>query len=319
MSQKKLVSIVVPAFNEALSFNHFYVRLSAALRDLDDYRFEIIIVDDGSHNRTVKTVVPELAQTDSRLRLIVLSRNFGKEAATTAGIHAAKGDAIITIDADGQHPVELLATLLSKWEDGARVVVGIRIANQNEGYIKRTGSKLFYRLFNKISGVKIEPNSTDYRLIDQAVQQDFMRMTERNRITRVLVDWLGYEPVLVPFTANAREHGEASYSKTKLIKLALDGMIAHSSYPLYFAAYLGLFILPLALLLGIIMVVDSLVGDPFNWQVTGSAYIVVLMLGLIGILLISQGIIGLYVSQIQSETKNRPLYIIDYDHSIRAD
>lgn len=315
MADAKLLSIVVPAYNEAAGIQHFYQSLTAQLEMLHGYRFELIFVDDGSADHTAQTI-QQLATHDDRVRLQCLSRNFGKEAATTAGIQIAQGDAIMTIDADGQHPVELIGSFLDKWQQGAKVVIGVREANEREGVTKRVGSRWFYRIFNKVAGIKVIPGSTDYRLIDKVVQQEFNRLHEHNRITRVLIDWLGYDRQFITFRAHARHHGEASYSTKKLVQLAIDSVVAHSSSPLYYAAFLGIFILPLSILLGVIMLLDSIFGDPFSWHITGSAYLVVLMLGLVGVLLISQGIIGLYLSQIQTETKNRPLFIVDESRSV---
>ncbi len=317
MTDKTLISIVIPAYNEAVGIEHFYNSLSKVLANLKDYRFELIIVDDGSRDKTA-SVVRELAKKNPNIRFVCLSRNFGKEAATTAGIQVARGNAIITIDADGQHPVELIPTFIEHWRSGKKVIIGVRSSNEKEGFTKRVGSRWFYRMFNRVAGLKVIPGSTDYRLIDRAVQTEFLRMSEHNRITRVLIDWLGYERELIEFKARAREHGVASYDNKKLVQLAIDSLISHSSSPLYFASYLGILILPLSFVLGIALVGDALLGDPLNWNISGSAYVIVLMLALVGVLLISQGIIGLYLSQIQTEAKNRPLFVIDESRSIDA-
>lgn len=311
MSQR-LISIVVPCYNEAAGITSFLQSLSSAVKPIDGYSFEIVVVDDGSSDQTAEKV--HAAKVRS-VKLICLSRNFGKEAATTAGINEATGDAVITLDADGQHPVELIPDFIHAWEAGAKVVIGRRQGTENQQFSKSFGSRWFYRMFNAIAGIKVVPGSTDFRLIDRAVANQFNKLTEHNRITRVLIDWLGYERVYIDFVAPPRLHGTATYSNKKLAGLAIDSLVSHSSSPLYFAAYLGLVMVPFSILLGLTMVIDSLAGDPLGWRVTGSAYVVVLMLGLIGILLISQGIIGLYLSQIQTETKNRPLYVIDSTRS----
>jgi len=306
------LSVVVPVYNESAGLIHFHELLSSQLDKFGPDSYEIIYCDDGSQDDSAK-IIRELSAKDSRVKLLKLSRNFGKEIATTAGLHAAVGQAIITIDGDGQHPPELIGEFLKKWRDGAKVVVGLRTSNHKEGWMKRYGSKLFYRFFNRFMGVKIIPGSTDYRLIDRAVQQDFVRMTERNRITRGLIDWLGYRREYVKFAANPRLHGEAGYSFKKLFKLAIDSVVSLSISPLYISAYIGAVVLPLSVLIGLFMVIDSLVGDPLGLNITGSAYIVVLLLFLVGVLLVSQGIIGLYLSHIHTETQNRPLYVIDKD------
>ncbi len=283
---------------------------------LKGFDFEIIYCDDGSTDQTPLRL-QAIAATDKAVRVLSLSRNFGKEIATTAGIHAAHGVATVTLDADGQHPVELIPRFIEQWQAGSRVVIGLRTANQREGLIKRLGSRAFYNLFNRVTKLQLMPGATDFRLIDQTVQADFMRMTEHNRITRGLIDWLGYERTYIPFRAKPRLHDKSGYSFGKLCKLAIDSVISLSSSPLYITAYIGAIILPGSILLGVTMFGNWLLGDPLRWHATGSAYLMVVLMFLVGILMMSQGIIGLYLSHIHSETQNRPLYIIDREASVR--
>ena len=313
--KRKLVSLVIPAFREAEVIEDFYKSLKPILSGLT-YDYEIIFVDDGSPDDT-GDIIRKLATKDSKIRLLSLSRNFGKEIATTAGINNASGAAIITLDADGQHPAELIPEFISHWEAGYSVVVGVRSANQKEGLIKKYGSLLFYRIFNKTTKLQLVPGSTDFRLIDRSVQQEFAKMTERNRITRGLIDWLGYERKLIYFTANPRMAGKPSYSVTSLIGLAVNSVISLSSSPLYIATYIGLIITPISLLLGLFMLIETIIGDPLGLDISGSAYVVVLMLTLVGLLLVSQGVLGLYLSHIHSETQNRPLYVVNHRKSVR--
>lgn len=315
MSKDLLLSVVVPVYNEAASLAAFHDDLVRMVAKASKSSYEIIYCDDGSTDNTAK-LLKELSEANPKVKILRLSRNFGKEIATTAGIHAAHGEGIMTVDADGQHPVELIWQFVQRWQAGAMVVIGLREANRKEGWLKRWGSRFFYSFFNRVGGVKMIPNSTDFRLIDKQVQADFKRMTERSRITRGLIDWLGYERDFIKFTANPRLHGEATYSFKKLFKLAVDSIISLSISPLYIAAYIGAIILPLSTLLGLGMVVNALIGDPLGLHVTGSAYIVVLLLFLVGIVLLSQAIIGLYLSHIHTETQNRPLYVVDKEKSI---
>jgi dolichol-phosphate mannosyltransferase len=249
--------------------------------------------------------------------VLSLSRNFGKEIAMTAGIHAARGRAIITLDADGQHPVELIPEFIKKWQAGSKVVIGVRVANAGEGWMKRVGSRWFYRLLNRLTGLKLRPGISDFQLIDRVVQQEFARMTERSRITRGLIDWLGYPRQYIEFKAKPRAMGEASYSIKKLFKLAVDSVVSLSISPLYMTAYIGAVVLPLSLLLGLGMFINWLARDPLGLHATGGAYVLVLLLCLVGVLLMSQGIIGLYLSHIHTETQNRPLYVIHEESSVR--
>jgi glycosyltransferase involved in cell wall biosynthesis len=317
-TNSQLISFVVPVFNEAEGLSTFHESLKDCLVKSVGAEWEIIYVNDGSRDDTLEKL-RTLATNDSAVRVISLSRNFGKEIALAAGIDAAQGEAIITIDADGQHPVGLIPEFLDRWSTGSKVVIGLRTSNQKEGLLKRLGSGLFYKMFNIITGVKLLPGATDFRLIDSSVQAEFKRLSERNRITRGLIDWLGFDRDYIKFKANARASGEAGYSFKKLTKLAVDSFISLSLSPLYIAAYMGAFVLPLSIILGLFMLINAVVGDPFNIHATGSAYAIVLLLFLVGILLVSQGIMGLYLSHIHTESQNRPLYVIDKTKSLRLE
>jgi len=253
----------------------------------------------------------KIAAGDERVKLLSLSRNFGKEQATTAGLHAAVGDAVIIIDGDGQHPVELIPKFVQRWQKGAHVVIGVRTANQKEGFIKRAGSRLFYSSLRVFGVPNIVPGSTDFRLIDKQVLSEFKKLTERNRVTRALIDWLGYERDYIDFVANPRRHGTATYSFKKLVRLALNGFVSLSFMPLYLSGYMGVFITFLSFIASIFAIVEKyLLGDPLGWNITGTAILGIMILFLVGILLIGQGLLAIYVARIYTEVQNRPLYII---------
>jgi len=317
-SQQPILSVVVPVYNEAAGLPAFHEALLEAIHQAVEDSYELIYCDDGSTDDS-SNVIQKWHRDNSRIKLLRLTRNFGKEIAITAGIHEAKGRAVMTTDADGQHPVDLIPEFVQCWKDGAKVVIGLRTSNQKEGLIKRFGSKIFYKFFNRAAGMKLVPGATDFRLIDKSVQKEFMAMTERNRISRGLIDWLGYDREYIKFSANPRASGEAGYSFKKLVKLAVDSIVSLSISPLYLAAYVGAFVLPVSILLGLFMLVNAAAGDPLNLHATGGAYVMVLLLFLVGILLVSQGIIGLYLSHIHSETQNRPLYVIDTHKSVGLD
>lgn len=312
--KKPLVSIVVPCYNEEANIEPFFTQLAAVIAADTKHAYEVIYVNDGSRDKTLQRL-HALAKQRKTIKVVNLSRNFGKEIATTAGIHYATGDALLIIDADGQHPPELIPEFIAKWEAGARVVIGVRKSNQREGLVKKYGSKLFHLLFNRLTGRKLIPGSTDYRLIDRIVQREFMRMTERSRVTRGLIDWLGFENDYVYFSARARMAGEAGYNLDKLVQLALDSFISLSLKPLYFSFYTGLAVLPLSVLVALFSIIETVVGDPLHLRITGSAYLVLLVVFLVGLLLISQGIMALYLSHIHIETQNRPLFIVDENSS----
>jgi glycosyltransferase involved in cell wall biosynthesis len=314
-SKDKLISFVVPVYNEATGLAAFHKSLMAVIRKSLRNNYEIIYCEDGSTDNTADLITAWHAR-NKKVKLLRLSRNFGKEIATTAGINAAAGQAIITLDADGQHPVSLIPKFLERWQKGSKVVIGIRTANKNEGIVKHLGSKVFYGFYNRLTHLSLIPGSTDYRLIDRSVQQEFQKMTERNRITRGLIDWLGYDRDYIKFKAKPRQSGKAAYSFKKLFKLAIDSVVSMSLSPLYITAYIGAVVLPLAVIAGLIMLVNVLLGDPLGIHATASAYLVVLLVSLMGVVMLSQGIIGLYLSHIHTETQNRPLYIVDRDRSL---
>jgi glycosyltransferase involved in cell wall biosynthesis len=309
------LSVVVPVYNEATGLPQFYASLTQVLHGLD-IAYQVIFVDDGSTDPSVE-VLKSLQKNDPNIHILAFTRNFGKEVATTAGMHAARGNAVITIDADGQHPVDRIPDFVAAWQRGAKVVVGRR-NRRRASPLKWLGSRLFYGLFRRVTGIRMDANTTDFRLIDGEVQAAFNRMTEHRRITRGLIDWLGYERTYVPYAENPRLHGTATYSFGKFFKLAVDSAISLSISPLYITAYIGAVVLPGSVLLGGGMVLNTLVGDPLRLHATGGAYLMVFILFLIGILLVSQGIIGLYLSHIHTETQNRPLYILDETKSSEA-
>lgn len=308
------VTIVIPAFNEADNVESFYRELAEILPAR--YQYELLFVDDGSEDETAQKI-EKLHQVDDRVKLLRFSRNFGKELATTAGLHHASGDAILTMDADGQHPVGLVPRFLELWEEGKQVVVGVRQSNEKEGFVKRYGSRLFHWLFNRIADVDLAPGSTDFRLVDRSVQEAFVELPEANRITRGLIDWLGFERAYIDFHANPRTHGVAAYDTRKLLNLAMNTFVSLTFAPLYIFGYVGIIITILSLLVGSFVLVEQfLLGDPLGLNVTGSASLGILILFLVGIILISQWITSLYISRMYAETKRRPLYIVDRSRSI---
>lgn len=316
-SQQNLVlSLVIPVYNEHEGLKAFHNSLSLVLNNLGDVSYEIIYCDDGSTDGS-KEVLASIASTDNTVKTIVFSRNFGKESALSAGIAQAMGKAVVTLDADGQHPVELIPKFFDMWKSGARVVVGIRKSSKGN-VVKRLESKLFYGIFNKLSSQKLIAGSTDFRLIDHSVQAAFLNLHESNRITRGLIDWLGFEPSYIKFELNKRTQGKPGYSQRKLLQLAMNSIVSLSPRPLYILGYLGMIVTSLAFVLGLTVTLEQVVlGDPLHLRITGTAMLGILLLFFVGILLISQGILAVYISHIHTESKQRPLYVIDYLHSKR--
>ena len=316
---KPTVTLVIPAYNEQEGILDFHKRiLMPAIKKLKEVKSEIIYVNDGSSDNTL-ALLQSIAVKDKQVKVVNLSRNFGKEIATTAGIFQATTDAIICLDADGQHPPQILGEFIDKWINGAKVVVGIRNSNTDEGIIKKYGSIAFYWLFNKYAGSKqkIIPRSTDYRLIDKQVQQEFMKFSERNRITRGLIDWLGFRRDYVYFDSPARLAGEASYKTNDLARLAANTFISLSVKPLLVSGYIGFTIFVLSLLAGLFVIIEQyILSDPLLLNITGSAQLGIFISCLVGILLISQSMISIYLSHIHAQTQNRPLFVIDKSESL---
>ncbi len=303
------ISIVVPVFNEAPSLEMFHKDLLKTTASLPAYSFSIMYVDDGSRDDSA-VMLRRFSEQDPRTSVLTLSRNFGKEYALTAGITESSADAIITLDADGQHPVELIGSFLEKWQQGAQVVVGVR---ENKHSLK---SRAFYALFNKLSSEKLTLDATDFRLIDKEVQEAFVTLRENGRITRGLIDWLGFESATVPFKPKKRSFGTPTYSTRNLIRLAIHSFVSMSNLPLYIFGSLGIIITSLSGLLGLTVIIEQLLlRDPLNWNFTGTAMLGILILFLIGIVLMSQGILSLYISSIHRESKDRPLYVINWAKS----
>ncbi len=310
--RKKLISIVIPVFNEEPNTEWLYDKLRKELFSSSKYDFEVVYVDDGSTDHSIDVIKSLKSKYPDDVRYISFSRNFGKEAAVSAGIHYAKGDAVIVIDADGQHPVSLIATFLQKWSEGFEVVIGVRQSNKNEGFIKKFGSKIFYAVLSLINGRgSAMSGSTDFRLVDRRVVNEYNRLTERNRVSRNLLDWLGFKRYIVPFAADERHAGTAGYSYRKLVKLALAGIVTHSTRPLKLVSVLGGIIASFSVISALFLVVETyLLGDPLNLAVTGVAILALFLSFLIGVVLICQGLLALYLESVYYETQNRPLYVV---------
>ena len=311
--ENKKISIVVPVFNELESIEHFHKELIEVLSGIKvDY--EVLYVNDGSTDGSL-SILSGLA--GGRIKLISLSRNFGKEIDLSAGISNSNSDAVITIDSDGQHPPKLIAQFIENWEKGSKVVVGVRSGKSSKSLIGNLNSFLFYKLFNFLSSTKTVPGSTDYRLIDQSVVEEFVDLGEQDRMTRQLIDWLGFDHHYIYFNAKEREFGTPAYSTKKLIDLAFSAMISSSPKPLYLFANIGIGITGLSFILGLSILIEQLIfGDPLNWNFTGTAMLGIMIIFLVGIVLMSQGIISMYISRIYNQSKGRPLYVIDRSKSI---
>jgi len=288
-----------------------YVELQKAFAKCsNEYEFDILFVNDGSLDDTIGEI-EKLAQAHQEVTYIDFSRNFGKEVATTAGLNNCQGDACIMLDADLQHPVELIPEFIAKWEQGAEVVIGIRKRNKSVGLFKKIGSAIFYKIINKITEIEVIPNATDYRLVDRVVIDEFNRFTETNRMTRALIDWLGFRRAYINFEANERIHGNASYSFGKLLKLALNSFVSLSLLPLKFAGNLGIMITLISGLSGLYILLGKYVfRTRFASTFSDSENLAILILFLVGIILMSIGLLAMYIANIHGEVINRPMYVV---------
>ena len=307
-NNQKTIAIIVPVFNEGKGLHKFWAKLTEVLTTLVAYQWEIIFIDDGSQDDSWQ-VITELANANPKIKGLLLSRNFGKEIALTAGIDSIQEnvDAVIFIDADLQHPPELIPQLIKEWEQGFEVVITIRQSVTDYSFIKRIGSKLFYSLMAKLSDVDMTPNSTDYRLLDKKVVAALCKFTERTRMFRGLIDWMGFSKTHLNFSAPARSSGPATYSFQKLFNLAINSLTSFSLLPLRITGYLGVFTLMSSGLLLFYMLFTQLAGWAFY---THLAFFVVFNTFLLGILMSGLGLIALYIGHIHTEVIDRPIYII---------
>lgn len=304
-SRKPALSIAIPVYNEEAVVPLLYEHLAAVLAKLP-YTFEILFVDDGSTDGTFQ-IIKNLQRQDRRIKAISFSRNFGHQAALTAGIQYATGDAVITMDGDLQHPPSLIPTLIEKWEAGFQIVYTIRESTVDESFFKRFTSRLFYRIINAFSETPIQPSGADFRLLDRSVVRNLNTLEERDRFLRGLIGWMGFSATGVSYTAESRAAGVSKYSTRKMLRLAIDGMMSFSAAPLHLVTYLGLIVSALSFLYGLYSIYAYFFT---NLTIPGWTSILVAVLFLGGVQLISIGFVGEYLIRIYNETKGRPLFII---------
>lgn len=304
----EIIVVVVPVYREAANLNRMYRRLEAVTKTLPEYIWEYIFVNDGSPDDSL-AVLSSLAQADSKVKVLDLSRNFGKEVALTAGVHhAVHAAATICLDADLQHPPEYIPELIAKWRAGAEIVATIRVSIEKQPLGRRLGSYLYYWLMSKISEVEMVSQTTDFRLYDRKVIHAFCHITERARMFRGIMDWMGFRKEYIEFRADARQEGNVGYSYTKLWRLALNSVTAFSLFPLRMAGYLGVLITSFSSLLLAWMTLTYFFLHSQTF--TPTAFFIVTNTFLIGIVLMSIGMVALYIGNIHTEVINRPLYLV---------
>lgn len=301
---KPELSVVVPAFNEEDNVAPMCERLVAALEGAVS-EFEIVYVDDGSVDATWERVVA-VAESDSRVRGIRFARNFGHQAALTAGVDAARGEAVVIIDADLQDPPEVIPEMIEQWRAGYEVVYGQRQEREGETWFKRTTAAMFYRGMRSITNVNIPLDTGDFRLMGPRAVAAFRALPERNRFIRGLVSWIGFQQTAVRYNRRARQAGETKYPFRKMLRFALDGVTSFSFLPLRLATWAGFAVSAFAFLYIIVVVV--LKALHINWPGYTSLMGSILFLG--GVQLIMIGIVGEYLARIFDEVKRRPLYLV---------
>jgi glycosyltransferase involved in cell wall biosynthesis len=302
------LSIVVPAYNESSNLTQFVEALKLALVAITP-RYEILIINDGSKDNTHE-IADELANHPG-VRYLEFSRNFGKEAALSCGIDYARGDAVLLIDADFQHPLAKLHEMSQLWLAGYDMVYGVIVDRHNEAFLKRMGTRFFYSLMSAGADVPIPENAGDFRWLDKKVVDAIRALPERNRFMKGLYAWVGFKSVAIPFVPADRLSGTSSFRLRNLIKLALSGLTSFSTLPLRVWTIVGVLISMVAITYGTYVVFDTLInGNPTS----GWPTITVALMLFSGVQLLSIGILGEYIGRIFTEVKQRPLYLISKDH-----
>jgi glycosyltransferase involved in cell wall biosynthesis len=297
-----LLSVAAPVYNEEASIEEFHRRVRSAL---DGLPYELILVDDGSTDGTGE-ILARLAEEDPAVRVVRLSRNFGHQAATTAGLDHARGDAVVMIDADLQDPPELIREMLERWREGADVVFAVRRTRAGETRLKLATARWFYKIFARLAQVELTQNAGDFRLLDRQALDALLAMRERNRFLRGMTSWVGFEQAAVEYERDPRHAGETKYSPRKMVRFSLDALSSFSHVPLQAATVLG-FIFSLVAFLAIPVAIGFRIAGEFVPGIT-TVLMVVLLLG--GIQLITVGIIGEYLGRVYDEVKRRPLYVV---------
>jgi dolichol-phosphate mannosyltransferase len=298
------VSVVVPAFNEAANVAPLSDRLAQVLRPLGDY--EIWFIDDGSTDGTLEAL-RRLRQVNPRIGYVSFSRNFGHQSALRAGLDAATGDCVITLDADGQHPPETIPDMMRLWKDGADIVTAVRSDYSSNGPLKRLTSRFFYRLMNSLADVRLETGAADFRLLDRCAVDAIRAMPESNMFIRGMIGWIGFRHEKLPYRENARMAGETKYSLGRMISLAIQGITSFSIRPLRLATLLGSGLALLSMAYGVYALWAHLAAGR---TVPGWTSIIASVLFCSGVQMLLLGILGEYIGRLYIESKRRPPYVV---------
>jgi dolichol-phosphate mannosyltransferase len=309
MTTSKLLSIIVPTYNEEYGIHEFYKRTKAVLNSIaPEFTHEIIFVNDFSTDQTLSKL-KELALLDKQVKIIHFSRNFGNQIAITAGIDAAKGDLAVIIDDDLQDPPELITAFIDKWLAGYKVVYGVRPNRKGVNTFFKYAAKLYYRLIGNLSETKIPKDTGDFRLIDKAVMDVLRNMREESRYYRGMVSWVGFKQIGIEYDRDSRYAGTSTFSPIKYFRFAINGLTSFTDRPLYFSSALGIVITLLSFMFLFALVAKKIINP--NFSIPGWPSLITLALFFGGVQLLSIGIVSIYISKIYREVKGRPLYIIE--------
>lgn len=309
LNHKKLISCVVPVYNEEEVIAEFVAALDKTLKELG-YPYEIVLVDDGSQDNTFN-IVQEL-RSQFTIRYLRFSRNFGKEKALSAGLDYARGDAVILMDGDFQHPLELLSEFVVQWEAGYDMVYAVRQNRSDEAWLKRTCARAFYQFASKINRVNIPANAGDFRLLDRKIVNALQKLPERNRFMKGLYSWVGFKQIAIPFEVQPRKLGTSQWSFYSLLDLAITGITSFTAFPLRMIALGGIGVATMAMLYALWIILSTLI---FGIQTPGWATIVTTISFFGGLQLFALGVVGEYIGRVFDEVKHRPHYIIDEESS----
>ena len=302
----KKISIIAPFFNEEESLPIFLEEVLNIVEELAEYNFEIIFIDDGSTDNSL-VFLKEKAKENKNIIVLELSRNFGKEAALTAGIDIAVGSAIIPIDVDLQDPPNLIKKMIKKWKSGSDVVLAKRENRLNENFLKRISASFFYKIYSVFVGNSKISNVGDFRLIDKRVVDNIKNLKEKNRYMKGLLSWPGFSSAEIPYTRNKRKAGKSKFTFLKLLNLGFEGVTSFSVLPLKFFTFIGFIGIIFSFFFAIIILLQKIFYQNF---IEGYAFLILLILFFGSLQLLGIGILGEYIGKIYIETKNRPIYII---------
>lgn len=303
----KKITILVPAYNEEQVIKKLYDRIIKVIDVIQNYDFEILLVDDGSKDNTLN-IIKYYRNIDKRISYINLSRNFGKEVAMVAGLDYSTGDAVVIMDADLQDPPELIPKMIELWEKGYDDIYAKRISRDGETWFKMWSSKLYYKILQKVTRIQLQKDTGDFRLLDRRCVEALKKLRETQRYTKGMFSWIGYNKKEILFNRDPRVAGKTKWNYLRLVDLAIEGITSFTTFPLRLSSFLGVMVSIFSFIYMAIVIVKTLA---FGEKIQGYPSLMVVLLFLGGVQLISMGIIGEYVGRIFNETKKRPLYFID--------